>query len=639
MKDADETSTNTSRDRAAGTASPLRLVFVGHVDHGKSTLVGRLLHDVGALPDGKLENIEAMCRNRGMPFEWAFVLDALKAERDQGITIDISQVWFTDKGVPFQIIDAPGHHEFIKNMVTGAAQADAAVLLVDAEEGVREQTRRHAYLLHLLGLQQVVLAVTKMDLVDHAEDRFKEVTKQAKAYLDSIGLDTDTIHAVPVTARDGGNVTSPAETMPWYTGPALLSRLHDLSALSTPDDKPLRMPIQDVYKFDHRRILAGRIEAGRLSVGDELLFSPGGRRARIASMETWHVPETHPSGKTAGPGDSVGLTLDQQLFIERGMIATAPDQPPTVSNAFRGRLFWLGRTPLEVGKQYKLKLATAEYLVRAETIERLINVDDLSSHAADSVGRNQVAEAVFRARGQMALDPFTSCPPTGRFVLIDDHRIVAGGLVDLEGFADQSQGRTVRSTHVTRVEHRVPLNDRWKANGHKSGILWFTGLPGSGKSTLAVALEEALFQRGFQTYVLDGDNVRQALSADLGFSPDDRRENIRRVGELAGVFANAGLISISAFISPYRGDRDRVRTVSGSMFHEIYLNAPLEVCEARDPRGLYAKARAGEIDDFTGISAPYEAPDAADLVLETGTETIEESLERLLDYTLKAFRL
>jgi len=626
---------------AAGRKPVVKVVFAGHVDHGKSTLLGRLLTDLGALPEGKLESVAESCKRRGVVFEWAFLLDALKAERDQGITIDSTQVQAESDNRRFVFIDAPGHHEFIKNMVTGAAQADAAVLLVDAKDGVQGETRRHAFLLGILGIRDVIVAVTKMDLVSHEQARFDDLAAQARAHLASLGFDLDRVNAIPVAARDGENILTRGGAMPWYTGPALIEYLDALTPGAAGSDAaggPLRYIVQWVYKFDERRILAGRIVSGSLAVGDEIQFSPGNRRARIKSIETWPRPET-PAGRPerAETGQSVGITLDQQSFIERGAVGSHPPALPHLVNAFRGRIAWFGTEPLTPGARYKIKLNAGEYLCIAEQIEHVLDAGDLSKSAASSVTRNQIADVVFRSRGLMAADAHGENPATGRFVLVADHRIVGCGLIDLEGFADEQRTKGPKSANILRVEHRIDRMERWRANGHTSGILWLTGLSGSGKSTLAVRLEEALFRRGKQVFVLDGDNVRHGLCADLGFSPEDRQENIRRVGELAQILAHAGVIVITAFISPYRADRDGVRARAGDLFHEIHVSADLAVCERRDPKGLYKKARAGEIPEFTGISAPYEAPFAPELTIDTAHENVEACVDRLVEYALSAF--
>ncbi len=615
----------------------LRIVIVGHVDHGKSTLVGRMFHDTGSLPDGKFEAIRKMCERRGMPFEWAFLMDAMQAERDQGITIDTAQIWFKTEKRDYTIIDAPGHKEFLKNMITGAAQSDAAVLVIDASEGVQEQSRRHGYLLHLLGVRQVAVAVNKMDAVGYDEDTFARIETEYRAYLASIGV-TPTF-VVPVSAREGDNIATRSKAMGWYDGPTVVGALDSFQIPTAHPDRPLRLPVQDVYKFDTRRILAGRIESGRLHVGDELMFSPSNKTARVKSIEVWPEPASDDARpQTASAGQCVGITLDEQLFVERGEIASHVANAPVETEVFRARIFWLGREPLRAGKSYKLKLATGDARVEVQAIEHVLDTTDLSSSATEQVERNQVGEVVLRARRLLALDEHTRNNRTGRFVLIDGYDIAGGGIISMEGYADQRQLVTQRSQNITRVEEGVPADEREKRIGHKGGVLWLTGLSGAGKSTLATKLERALFDRGYQTYVLDGDNIRHGLNANLGFSPEDRAENIRRVGEVAALFSRAGVVAITAFISPYRSDRTRARGAAGDRFHEIHVKADLATCESRDPKGLYAKARAGEIKEFTGVSAPYEAPENADLVIDTSKLSVDESLSELVRYVEKNFR-
>ena len=606
--------------------TPLRVALAGHVDHGKSTLVGRLVHDTGSLPEGKLEAIRASSAKRGMPFEWAFLLDAFQAERDQGITIDTTQVWLKTKKRTYTLVDAPGHKEFLRNMVTGAAAADGALLVVDAKEGVREQSRRHAYLLSLLGLTQIVVAVNKMDLVGYEQARFAEVARDIESYLGSLGVAPKAV--IPVSGREGDNIAERSKATPWYNGPTLVEAIDGFQPQPSPVDQALRFPIQDVYKFDERRILAGRIESGRLKVGDTISFSPGGRKARIASIEAW--PEDAKPAE-AEAGRSIGITLDDQIFVERGQIGHHEDSGPAETNSLRARIVWLGRQPLVRGKRYKLKLATAEHPVEVQTIERVIDTADLASRPADAVGAGEIAEVVLRARATLAVDDARTMARTGRFVLVDGYDVAGGGTVSLDGYA-RTRRDTIRSTNVTKVEGRIELAERWQANGHKSGILWFTGLSGAGKSTLAVELEQHLFRKGWHVAVLDGDNIRYGLSADLGFSPTDREENIRRVGEVAALFARAGIIVITAFISPYRADRDRVRKIVPDLFHEVHVQADLATCEKRDPKGLYAKARAGKIQEFTGISAPYEAPEAPELIVDTAAQSLEACLGQLSAY-------
>ncbi len=612
----------------------LKIVIVGHVDHGKSTLVGRLFHDTDSLPDGGLEAIQEVCERRGMPFEFAFLMDSLQAERDQGVTIDTAQIWFRTERRDYVIIDAPGHKEFLKNMVTGAAASDAALLVIDAEEGVREQSRRHGYLLHLLGVKQVAVAVNKMDLVNYDQDRFQAIEREYCDYLAGIGVEATFI--IPISAREGENVARPGQKMRWYSGPDILSALDHFKVVTAPDDLPLRLPLQDVYRFDQRRVFAGRIESGILRTGDELIFSPSNRTARVKSIEAWNVPE---APIQAGAGESVGFTLEEQIFVERGEVASHLERAPVETDVFRARLFWLATAALKVGGKYKIKLNTRETQVTVQSIEKVIDTGDLSTRAAAEVPRNAVCEVVMRSEEMLALDVFGDLPNTGRFVLVDGYDIAGGGIISMEGYADQRHLITRRATNITRVEHNVSVDARARNNGHQGGVLWFTGLSGSGKSTLAVGLERRLFNLGYQVYVLDGDNVRHGLNGDLGFLPEDRAENIRRIGEVAALMARAGMIVLTAFISPYRSDRDRARAATGDGFHEIFVKADLAICEERDPKGLYARARAGEIPDFTGISAPYEAPDKAELVVDTGLYDVETCVDFVAEFVQRGFTL
>ncbi|MFQ5773790.1 MAG: adenylyl-sulfate kinase [Kiloniellaceae bacterium] len=622
------------RDAARALRPALKIVIVGHVDHGKSTLIGRLLHDTGSLPPGKVEELKAVSARRGMALEWSFVLDAFQAERDQAVTIDTTQIWFKSALRDYVIIDAPGHREFLKNMVSGAASADAALLVVDAAEGVRETTRRHGYLLHLLGIRQVAVAINKMDLVDFDEGRFAEVAQEAARYLEGVGITPTAI--VPVSAREGDNVAQGSLRTPWYEGPIVVQALDRLRSLTVAADQPLRFPVQDVYKFDHRRIVAGRVESGVLRVGDTLLFSPSNKTAKVRSIEAWNVADPPVE---AHAGESIGITLDEQIFVERGEIASHVEHPPQLTTVFRATLFWLGREPLEPGKTYTLKLATQEGPVTVQSVEKIIDTDTLAARSASRVERNGVAEVLLRSRKVLALDESRTIPRCGRCVLADGYEIAGGGIISMEGYPDQRRALSVKATNLTAVEHRVAADSRAHRNGHCGGVLWFTGLSGAGKSTLAMEVEQLLFNKGYHVYVLDGDNVRRGLNVNLGFSPEDRAENIRRVGEVAGLFADAGFICITSFISPYQADRDRAREAAGEAFHEIYIQADLETCERRDPKGLYKRARAGEISEFTGVSAPYEPPLAPRLTVDTANHSVEECVQQILEYVERAFAL
>lgn len=619
----------------------MRIVIVGHVDHGKSTLVGRLFHETGSLPEGKYEAIKAMCERRGMPFEWAFLMDAFQSERDQGITIDTAQIWFKTSLRDYTIIDAPGHREFIKNMITGASSAEAALMLIDAGQGIQQQSRLHAFLLNLLGVKQIAVLVNKMDLVDFSEDRFAEISREYSSYLGSLGIKANYI--IPLAARDGDNIVARSPRSPWYKGPTVIEALDSFRPAAPLSALPLRLPIQDVYKFDDRRILAGRIASGRLKVGDTLLFSPSNKTAKVSSIEAWSAP----SRDIAEAGESVGLTLDEQLFIERGEMASHVDSAPVESHVFKAKLFWLSKTPLKLDATYRLRLQTRDVNVAVESITAVYDPESFTARPSDKVERNDIAEVILRSPALLSLDAAETHPKTGRFVLSDGRNILAGGTISLDGYPDERRLVTVRSSNITEVAHGITAPQRAQRNGHPGGVLWLTGLSGAGKSTIAMALEQELFRRGFQVFVLDGDNVRRGLSANLGFAPEDRAENIRRIGEVAALFAESGQVVITAFISPYRSDRDRARQAlakslpsgpAAGGFHEIYVKADLATCEGRDPKGLYQKARAGEIAEFTGVSAPYEPPAQAELIIDTEKLNIAQAVALAVSYVEGHFR-
>lgn len=607
----------------------LRVVTVGHVDHGKSTLIGRIFYDTDALPEGKAEQIQKACQAEGMEFEYAFLLDALLEEQEQNITIDTTQLPFQTSKRGYVLVDAPGHKEFLKNMVTGAASADAALLIIAASEGVREQSRRHGYLLSLLGVKQILVVVNKMDLVDYSEETYGVIVDEYTTFLKEIGLEA--VQFLPVSARNGDNVARQArDVMPWYQGPTVLDALDNLQAPPSEADQPLRLPVQDVYRFDARRIFAGRIETGTLRVGDALTFSPGNKTSVVRTIERWHGPDRN----FAVAGESVGITLEDQLFVERGAVAARNESLPATTSRFRARLFWMGQSDLVVGGRYRLKLASQEAMATVAVIERVIDASTLSfsDNEHSRVARNDVAELILETDIPLALDSHDAIPLTGRFVLVDN-RITAGGGIVLEPVV----ARTVKSENLTVSLGHVTSEERARRNGHRGGIVWLTGLSGSGKSTLAHALERSLFSHGHQAYVLDGDNLRFGLNANLGFSPEDREENIRRVAEVAKLFASSGQIVITALISPYRESRARARTIAaqaGIPFVEVYVNTPLETCETRDPKQLYQKARAGEIKGFTGIDAPYEEPEHPEVTLDTVSLNVEQGVTLLTEAVL-----
>ena len=609
----------------------LKIVIVGHVDHGKSTLVGRLFHDTGSLPDGKYEKIKAACERRGMPFEWAFLMDGLQAERDQNITIDTAQIWFRTPKRQYVIIDAPGHKEFLKNMVTGAASAEAALLLIDAGEGVQEQSRRHGFLLSLLGVRQVAVLVNKMDLRNYSDKAFKSIEDEYRAFLKQVGVEPKLF--IPIAAAKGDNVATRSGNMPWYNGPTVLEALDRFEVAEPAQNLPLRFPIQDVYRFDHRRILAGRVESGTLRVGDKILFSPRNKVSTVKSIEGW------PQGarQTAHAGESVGITLTEQVFVERGQVGSSEEHPPIEADVFQATFFWLGRQNLEIGRKIKLKLTTEEVECQIQSIEKLIDASTLAEIDVKSrpyVARNDVAEVTIRTKSPIALDNADRIVNTGRFVLIDRYQVCGGGVISKGEYPDRRQVLSgVKSQNIFWSEGKITRKARERRNHHKGAIIWLTGLSGAGKSTVATELERELFAMGLHTYILDGDNIRHGLSANLGFSPEDRTENIRRVAEVARLLMDAGVLVITAFISPYRDDRRLARSlVDEDEFIEVFVSAPLEVCEQRDPKGLYKKARAGEISNFTGVSAPYEPPNKAEIVVHTDQQSPAECVAQIIDY-------
>jgi bifunctional enzyme CysN/CysC len=618
-------------------APTLRIAVVGHVDHGKSTLIGRLFYDAGLLLDGKYEELVAAAARRGVAFEFANLTDALQAERDQNITIDTSQIWFRSNGRRFVIIDAPGHREFVKNMVTGAAWADAALVIVDCQEGVQEQSRRHGLLLTLLGVTQVAVVLNKMDLVAFSRERFQQVAHEYTAFLSSLGVTPTGV--VPAAARTGDKVVASSPALPWHHGPTVLELLDTFKPAVRLDNRPLRFPIQDVYRFDHRRILAGRVEAGTLRVGDSVQFLPGGKHSRVKTIERWNAEPA----ESALAGESIGITLSEQIFVDRGDVACSLADTPHVQTDVHARVFWLGRRPLVTGRKYVMRLTTQETGCEIVSIERLFDASTLAARAVGGgVSANDVADVLIRAETPLVFDMYQRVQTLGRFVLVDDLDVAGGGTITRAGMADVQASVPVASS-LTRSISQVTREERHARNRHTGAVVWLTGLSCSGKSTLASALERTLFDRGLQVVVIDGDNIRHGLNADLGFSAGDRSDNVRRVAEAAKLFAEAGFVAITALISPYRADRLRARRIieGGGLdlpFCEVFLDVPLEVCELRDPRRLYAKARAGEIAEFTGVSAPYEPPDAPDVVIRTHELTVEESVVALLDELLPRIR-
>ncbi len=532
----------------------MNVVIVGHVDHGKSTLVGRLLADTGTLGDGKLEKVQETCRRQGKQFEYAFLLDALEEEQGQGITIDAARVFFSTALRDYIIIDAPGHIEFLKNMVTGAARAEAAVLLIDANEGVRENSRRHGYLLSMLGIRQVVVAVNKIDLVNWDRRVFERIVAEYRAFLAEVGISPR--QYIPISAREGAQVAERSEKLSWYEGPTVLEALDGLNKQAPSRDLPLRLPVQDVYKFnergDDRRIIAGRIEAGRLSVGERVLFLPSGKAATVRSIEAFSAPER----RDAHAGESVGFTLDEQIYVTRGEIVSRPDAAPSVSTKMRVNLFWLGREPMSPGKRYRLKLGTAATEVTIDQIHRVLDASNLdATNTKQEVGRHDVADLVLRARQPIAFDAAADMEQTGRFVIVDGFDIAGGGIVR-ELVPDALNQRRLESRLRDRdwVRGDIAPDRRAELAGHPASMVMLTGAHGTGKVAVARALERRLVESGHRAYLLNGKNLVLGVDADIEL--DDVDELVRRFGEVAHLLLDAGLIVVST--TDLIGVRDHV---------------------------------------------------------------------------------
>ncbi len=543
-------------------AETMQIVIVGHVDHGKSTLLGRLYADTGSLPEGKLEKVQAICRQQGKEFEYAFLFDAFLEEQEQGITIDTARTFFTWKQRQYIIIDAPGHKEFLKNMISGAARAEAALLVIDALEGVQEQSKKHGLLLSLLGVRQVVVVVNKMDLVGYRQDVFDRIEKEYRMYLEHLRVSPERV--IPVSAKVGDNVAGGSAQMPWYQGPTVLDALEAFRKQTVKAEQPLRLPVQDVYKFDVRRILTGRISAGRLRVGDRLVFSPSNKTANVKTIEAFNI---EPTPTEARAGQSTGFTLDEQIFVERGEIASPQDDLPHVSTAFRANIFWLGRRPLEQDKRYVIRLATREEDCQIAIIHRIVDAMDLAhQQGGTAIGRNQVAEVTIRTKSPLAFDLSSAFEATGRFVLVDEYDIAGGGIVTEMVHDEQEFLRDeARRRDFAWVKGEVGAEARAQHYGHRAAIILFTGPAQAAKTFLARKLEVLLVAEGRHAYLLEGENLRRGLDADLSHADKaDASEMVRRYGEVARLLVDTGLIVLSTtnpFGLPHRVVIESIRTL------------------------------------------------------------------------------
>jgi len=609
----------------------IRVVTVGHVDHGKSTLIGRLIYDLGQVQDGKYEELKKVTKKRGMGFEWAFLLDALQTERNQGITIDTTQIFFKTKKRNYIFIDAPGHKEFLRNMITGASSADLAILIVDVEEGIQEQTKKHGYLLKLLGITDVVVVFNKMDKIKFDEQKFLEVKVKLDNFLNKIGVVVNNI--IPVSATSGENINNKSTKMNWYKGLNLVQAIDDYEVKKELSSLPFRMPIQDIYKFDDKRIIVGKIESGTLSNKDKLLFSPSNSVATIKTIETW------PKNKrdVFQAGECIGIVLNEKNFLEKGDVISHNANPPNLVNTFEANIFWLSEQKINLSKKYILKLATSEHKITFKKILKVIDTESLDKKEKNIVKKNDVAEVVINSLSLVTADNFALNPKLGRFSIVDNYSVVGGGIINLKDYPNQRNFINKPNKNIIPFDFSITETDRTSRLEHRPGIIWFTGLSGSGKSTIAREIEKRLFFKGYNVFVLDGDNLRQGLNKDLSFSPEDRTENIRRTAEVASLFSYAGFLVIISLISPYRSERKKARSIRPEIFREIYIKSSLEKCIERDTKGLYAKAKKGMIENFTGISAPYEKPESPDLVLDTQKNNIKDTVGLLENYIVSEF--
>jgi len=517
-----------------------QVVFVGHVDHGKSTLLGRIYADTDSIPEGHVEKVMDICRQQGKDFEYAFLFDAFLEEQQQGVTIDTARTFFNWKNREYIIIDAPGHKEFLKNMISGAARADAAVLLIDADEGIRQQSKQHGYMLSLLGIRQVAVVVNKMDLLGFDEKRFREIERDFAAYLKS--LDVNARHFIPASAREGDNVVEGTDKMPWYNGPTVLEALERFEKLPPPSNQPLRFPVQDVYKFDERRIIVGRIASGTLKVGERLVFSPSNKSALVKTIETFSVP-IPPSSISAGW--STGVTLDEQIFIERGEIASLAEAPPEVSSLFRANVFWMGTEPLREGETYLIRLATRETEMKVSTIHNIIDAETLqTTRSGGEIPRYGVAEVSIWTKHPIAFDRYSDIEVTGRFVIVDGYDVSGGGIIT-EPLEDELREfrQEARLRDFLWRKGEVKLSERISRYGHNPALILFTGDQGTGKARLGRKLERRLFSGGKYVYLLDAKNIQLSLGRDL--SEADKMEMVRRFSEVAQILLRCGMIVAS----------------------------------------------------------------------------------------------
>jgi bifunctional enzyme CysN/CysC len=605
--------------------SLLRFITCGSVDDGKSNLIGRLLYDSRAIFADQLSALEADSKRvgtQGQNIDFALLVDGLAAEREQGITIDVAYRFFATEKRKFIVADTPGHEQYTRNMVTGASTADAAVILIDARKGVLTQTRRHSFLVHLLRLRHVVLAVNKMDLVGYDQRVFDTIVADYRAFATAIGITDFT--AIPISGFVGDNIASRSDAMPWYAGPSLIEHLERIDVeTDVAQARPFRMPVQWVNRPDlDFRGFSGLIASGRVKPGDAVRILPSGRISHIARIVTMDgdLPE-------AVAGQSVTLTLADEVDCSRGDVIATADNPPQVADQFQATIVWMAETPLLPGRSYWLKLGTQTVSATVQEPRHAIDVNTLAELSVRTLALNDIGVAEVYTDRDLVFEPFTEGADLGGFILIDraTNATVAAGMLHFA--LRRAQNVHWQAVDITRAAHAAQ-------KGQTPRLLWFTGLSGSGKSTIANLVEKKLYALGRHSFLLDGDNVRHGLNKDLGFTDADRIENIRRVGEVAKLMTDAGLIVLTAFISPFRAEREMVRAMLPEEFVEIFVDTPLAEAEARDVKGLYAKARAGKIANFTGISSAYEAPERPDIRIDTLRESPEAAAERIVGHIM-----
>ena len=600
----------------------LRFLTCGSVDDGKSTLIGRLLYDAGLIPDDQLAALEQDSRKHGTTgddIDLALLVDGLQAEREQGITIDVAYRYFRTARRSFIVADTPGHEQYTRNMATGASNSDAAVILIDARKGVLTQTRRHSYICSLLGIRHVAVAVNKIDLVDFSRERFDQIVADYDGFARSLGFASLT--PIPLSARFGDNVMQRSKRLGWYEGPTLIEYLEDLDVESEPAARPFRFPVQWVNRPNPDfRGFAGTVASGSIRRGDRVAVAASGQESRIARIVTADGELTE-----ARAGEAVTLTLAEEIDVARGDLLAQADSRPEVADQFAAHVLWMAAEPMLPERSYLLRIGTKHVLARVTRLKHRVDVTTLEHIAAETLAMNETGFCNLSTATPVAFDAYAENRETGAFILIDrfTNATVAAGMV---AFGLR------RATNVHRQSVLVDKSARVQLNAHRPAILWFTGLSGSGKSTIANVVERELHARGVHTYMLDGDNVRHGLSRDLGFTDADRVENIRRVGEVAKLFVDAGLIVICSFISPFRAERRMVRElVEAGEFIEVFVDTPLEECIRRDPKGLYARAREGKIKHFTGIDSPYETPESPEIVVRTGESSAEQAAREIVE--------